>query len=370
MQLKIIIAFSFQLLAFSLVSAAWQESAFGPPWCSTTGGIGCSLPINVSDKAQTKTGSLYINNFLSVSQTSKIFAGKLGIGPGAVTVFDPSAVLDMDDKVRIRGGVPAVNKILTSDSTGLAQWQLYDSITTLYSGNGITLSPSLTIMPPSTSGIISIDDAYTQRRVSNTCPLGQEMYTISLTGVASCRPATISLTAGTGLTATPANPITNAGTISINPAVTQQRVSDTCAGGQIISAIAQDGTVTCRADTTYNLTSGTGITLTPNPITNTGTVAINPAVTQQRVSGTCVIGQTISAIAQDGTVTCRAGIVSLTPGTGITLTPNPITNTGTIGINPLVTQQRVIESCPTGVIAKIYENGEVQCRTGGGLVEG
>ena len=282
-------------LGVGLALAGWSNPT-GPP--TDLAGTNAPEPINVGPATQTKTGQLIINGFLTAPT---IFTGKLGIGPGAVISFDPFAVLDVDGRVRIRGGNPQANGILTAvNNLGLAVWKSYQSIIALYEGNGIDLTPN-TIIP--TSGTIAINDAYTQRRVGPTCAAGQEIYSISQTGVASCRPATISLTAGTGLTATPVNPITNAGTISINPLVTQQRVSGTCAVGQTISAIAQDGTVTCRP-ATVSLTPGTGITLTPNPITNTGTVAINPAVTQQRVSGGCLITGGIRAINADGTVVC------------------------------------------------------------------
>lgn len=91
-----------------------------------------------------------------------------------------------------------------------------------------------------------------------------------------------SLTAGSGITLTP-NPITTTGTI-------------TATGGS--------GTIT-------SLSAGSGILLTPNPITSTGTISTSGVGT--------------------GTVT------SLTAGTGITLTPNPTTITGTVAITSVIT---------------------------------
>lgn len=58
-----------------------------------------------------------------------------------------------------------------------------------------------------------------------------------------------SLTAGFGLTATPANPIGAgvAGTLTVNPVQVQQRVTQTCVGTGAIRQINQDGTVLCQA---------------------------------------------------------------------------------------------------------------------------
>lgn len=44
--------------------------------------------------------------------------GKVGIG-----TYNPSAMLDVNGDIRIGGGNPGVNKVLTSDTNGLASWQ-------------------------------------------------------------------------------------------------------------------------------------------------------------------------------------------------------------------------------------------------------
>src|SRR3989344_2802801 len=135
-----LLAFSF--LAYS-TEAAWQEPKNGPPWCPTPPNAsatnpGCYLPLNVSNSIQIKgdvdgtTAGLGVNGILSAW---RIFAtDKLGVGPDPDPLtegwdVDATAVLDVNGQIRIRGGSPGQNKILTSVLdpvtglyTGLASW--------------------------------------------------------------------------------------------------------------------------------------------------------------------------------------------------------------------------------------------------------
>lgn len=84
----------------------------------------------------------------------------------------------------------------------------------------------------------------------------------------------------------------------------QVRVSGSCAVGSSIRAIAADGTVTCEshaaggAGATYS--AGSGLQLDETEF------SADTTVVQVRVSGGCAVGQAISAIAADGTVTCAS----------------------------------------------------------------
>lgn len=54
-----------------------------------------------------------------------------------------------------------------------------------------------------------------------------------------------------------------------------------------------------------SLTAGNGITLTPNPITSAGSIAANFTQVQQRITGTCPVGQAIRVVNANGTVGCQ-----------------------------------------------------------------
>ena len=113
-----------------------------------------------------------------------------------------------------------------------------------------------------------------------------------------------SVLAGIGLQGSP-NPITGAG--SLNLAASYQ-LPQACTNGQVPKSNGSGGWA-CAADaggagTVTSITAGTG--LTGGTITGSGTIGVDTAYVQRRVSATCAVGSSIRAIAADGSVTCQS----------------------------------------------------------------
>ena len=79
----------------------------------------------------------------------------------------------------------------------------------------------------------------------------------------------------------------------------QTILTSECPEGQSIRAIAPDGTVTCETDDDTTYTVGDGLSLAD------ATFAIDFAMAQARVTGECPEGSSIRAINRDGTVICQ-----------------------------------------------------------------
>ena len=128
------------------------------------------------------------------------------------------------------------------------------------------------------------------------------------------------LTAGSGLS------VTGTTTPTIGLAASY-RLPQACANGEVAKSDGA-GNWTCAADnnaggTVTSVTAGTG--LTGGTITGTGTIAVNTAVVQSRVTGACGGGAAVQSITSGGAVNCgsfepstrtlhAAGQVSVAPG--------------------------------------------------------
>ncbi len=101
--------------------------------------------------------------------------------------------------------------------------------------------------------------------------------------------------------------ILNGTTLAVDSATVQSRVTGTCAVGQKISAINIDGTVACAVDADSGgditgVTAGTG--LSGGGSSGAVSLAVDTATVQSRVSGACASGSTVARVNADGTVIC------------------------------------------------------------------
>jgi hypothetical protein len=189
-----------------------------------------------------------------------------------------------------------------------------------------------------------VNSAQVQRRVGGACSGSQGMQSINVDGSVVCGNfaggggGTITgVTAGTGLTGggtsgtvTLGIAAGGVGSTQINASQVQARVTGSCATGQYVRVIAQDGSVTCGTDaggggggTITGVTAGAGLTgggtsgnvtlaLANNSVSSIQVVDFSLSAldvdsnsVQVRVTGNCPAGQSIRAIGADGNVTCE-----------------------------------------------------------------
>ncbi len=135
-----------------------------------------------------------------------------------------------------------------------------------------------------------------------------------------------------------------------------------------------DGTDDVGAGSVTSVASGFG--LSGGPISSSGTLAVDPNIIQQRVSGNCTAVEALRGINADGTVSCGpdansgGSVTAIIAGTG--LSGGTIVNSGTIAIadagvganqiNSSEVQRRVGGSCSVGsTISAVNADGSVVC---------
>jgi len=200
----------------------------------------------------------------------------------------------------------------------------------------------------------SVDTSAIQARISGTCAPGQSIRAIGADGSVICE-IDDSGTAGTTYGAGAGLALAGS-TFSVDTAAIQARVTGSCAPGESIRAIAADGSVSCEADDNTTYAAGTGLSLAGT------TFSVNTAAIQARVSGTCAAGSAIASIGVDGTVTCETDdSATYAAGTGLSLAGT------TFSVNTAAIQARVSGSCGAGqAIASIGSDGTVTCVSASG----
>lgn len=141
-----------------------------------------------------------------------------------------------------------------------------------------------------------------QTRIVGSCAPGSSIRSVAIDGSVICQlDGGATYAAGSGL-------ILSGATFAVDAAQIQNRVASACGGGSSISAINQDGTVTCDpdADSGGDITAvAAGAGLAGGGVSGNVSLSVDAAQVQTRVTGACAVGSTISAINQDGTVACQ-----------------------------------------------------------------
>lgn len=145
-----------------------------------------------------------------------------------------------------------------------------------------------------------------------------------------------SLTGGTGITLSPST-ITSTGSITVNAAVIPSYTGTTTAGDCVkwsSAGVLADQGAACGTGGSVSLTAGTGLTASPSTITGTGSFAVNTSTTPQYtgalVSGHCADWSGTGGTLADAGAACGT-VTSVIAGSG--LSGGTITGSGTVSLN-------------------------------------
>lgn len=233
-------------------------------------------------------------NICFIAATMAVFTLPLQAGPLTVpnTFNAGSAALASEVNANFTAVETAVDD---NDSRVTNNKSLIDQNTSAIGQNTTTISQNTTTI----SG--------KQDRVTGTCPAGQSIRVINQDGTVICETDTntdtnTTYSAGSGLSLSRT-------TFSVDPAVTQNRVTRGCAAGSSIRQINQNGTVTCEQDTDTNTTysAGGGLSLSGTTFSAPGM----PGADMSQVSGQTTLSTSAELIRQVIIVAPTAGVVFL-----------------------------------------------------------
>jgi len=308
-------------------------------------------------------GKLVLKDQASSIRLALDISGNLGIGTASP-----------DQKLEVAGYIKGTGLCIGSDCR--TSWPSGGTggsgdITAVLAGTGLSGG--------GTSGdvTLSTDTSYLQRRVANTCPAGSAIRAILVDGTVTCE--TVGgggggVIGGSGTsgyltrwlgnttlgnsgifqsgdnigigTTSPSYKLDISGDIRWSGTLQGGSVPwgrltsfpSACSSNQYVSGIGTGG-LTCSTPTSggggggtiTQLNQGNGITLSPNPITTTGTISL---ATQNCPSGQFVtgIGGVISCATPSGGGGGSGTVTSISASGGITASPSPITNTGSLSL--------------------------------------
>lgn len=183
-------------------------------------------------------------------------------------------------------------------------------------------------------------------------------------------------TAGSGLT-------NSGGVFSVNTSTIQSRVTGSCAGNNFVQSILSNGTVTCGAGNTGDITDVTtsvGSGLGGGTSSGNANLFVDFIYAQRRVNASCSPGQSIRVIDSSGNVTCEVDdvgtgdITDVTTAGGSGLNGGASSGNANLSVDFNTAQRRVTGTCPAGQSIRTIESaGTVICEAddnSGGDIDG
>jgi hypothetical protein len=204
------------------------------------------------------------------------------------------------------------------------------------------------------SGIPSgLGDGDDDSLATTSCNSGQVLKYIGSSWTCAEDAGGTDYTAGYGL-------VLNVSEFSVLSDTIQTRVNNNCPPDQSIREIKADGSVVCETDDNTIYTQGYGLDLVA------GQFSVDTGEVQNRVTGTCIAGQSIRIINANGSVTCENDDNTIySPGYGLDLV------TGQFSVDTAEVQDRVDGVCPAGQsIRQINQDGSVVCEPDADTVDG